>query len=517
MEPKAIQDFETVQALLNFSYELTIGNMDAAYQAVRLIKSSNVWENMAHMCVKTKRLDVATVCLGNMGLAKGAQALRESIKEPETDARVAMVAIQLGLHDDAEQLYRHCGRFDLLNTFYQASDRWQDALDIATQHDRIHLRATHFAYAKHLESMHDYLGAIRHYEASDTHRFEVPRMLFDAQKTADLEIYVNQKQDKALFKWWAQYCESNGSYIKALQFYERAQDYLALVRCHCYRGDLPAAQSIVQTTQNQAGAYHLARQLEDRGQIAEAIEFFSLGAFVGCLNADIDLQPCSDFTYAEYVTAGQFNHAVRLAKENSMDSVLMALALQSSPRAMLDIAQYYEQRAVSSAAVNAGQLQRAPEAVKVFIRNAILLYHKGGKVPRALDLCFRSHLHESLRNIADDLSVDTDPELLVQVASFFMQHGQFQKAAQLQITAGRIRDALQLCMEHNVDISDEMAEQMTLPKSKDAAQNAVRIECLLKLALCCESRGNYQLAAKKYTQAGEKVKAMQVSIIATQS
>jgi|EP01047_Picozoa_sp_COSAG01_P029814 intraflagellar transport protein 140 len=278
MAAKAMQDSDTIQALLNFSYELTIGNMDAAYQAVRLIKSSNVWENMAHVCVKTKRIDVATVCLGNMGLALGAQALRESAKEPEVDARVAIVAIQLGLHEEAEQLYRGCGRYDLLNTLLQACDRWQEALDVATQHDRIHLRSTHFSYAKHLESMQEYLKAIQHYEASDTHRFEVPRMLFDAQKIPDLEIYVNQKQDKTLFKWWAQYCESNGSYVKAVQFYERAQDYLSLVRCHCYKGDLAAAQSIVQTTQNPAAAYHVARQLEDSGQTAQAIEYFSLGA-----------------------------------------------------------------------------------------------------------------------------------------------------------------------------------------------------------------------------------------------
>jgi len=26
-----------------------------------------VWENMAHMCIKSKRLDVAEMCLGNMG------------------------------------------------------------------------------------------------------------------------------------------------------------------------------------------------------------------------------------------------------------------------------------------------------------------------------------------------------------------------------------------------------------------------------------------------------------------
>lgn len=49
------------------------------------------------MCVKTQRLDVAKVCLGNMGHARGAKALREAEREPEQEARVAMLAIQLGM------------------------------------------------------------------------------------------------------------------------------------------------------------------------------------------------------------------------------------------------------------------------------------------------------------------------------------------------------------------------------------------------------------------------------------
>ena len=49
------------------------------------------------MCVKTRRLDVASVCLGNMGHARGAKFLREAMKEPELDARVAALATQLGL------------------------------------------------------------------------------------------------------------------------------------------------------------------------------------------------------------------------------------------------------------------------------------------------------------------------------------------------------------------------------------------------------------------------------------
>ena len=37
------------------------------------------------------------VCLGNMGHARGAKALREAGKEAELDARVATLAMQLGL------------------------------------------------------------------------------------------------------------------------------------------------------------------------------------------------------------------------------------------------------------------------------------------------------------------------------------------------------------------------------------------------------------------------------------
>lgn len=62
-----------------------------------LLFSETVWENMAKMCVKTKRLDVATLCLGHMGHARGARALRYAMKEPQLDARVAMLALQLGM------------------------------------------------------------------------------------------------------------------------------------------------------------------------------------------------------------------------------------------------------------------------------------------------------------------------------------------------------------------------------------------------------------------------------------
>ena len=45
------------------------------------------------MCVKTKRFDVAQICIGNMRFSRGAKAIRDSIKEEPLGARLAMVAV----------------------------------------------------------------------------------------------------------------------------------------------------------------------------------------------------------------------------------------------------------------------------------------------------------------------------------------------------------------------------------------------------------------------------------------
>ena len=49
------------------------------------------------MCVKTQRLDVAARCLGNMGNARAAKAVREAKEIPEHEARLAILAVHLGM------------------------------------------------------------------------------------------------------------------------------------------------------------------------------------------------------------------------------------------------------------------------------------------------------------------------------------------------------------------------------------------------------------------------------------
>lgn len=56
-----------------------------------------VWNSLAKMCVKTRKLDVAAACLGHMANATAARAVRLAINDEHLciEAKLAVLAIQL--------------------------------------------------------------------------------------------------------------------------------------------------------------------------------------------------------------------------------------------------------------------------------------------------------------------------------------------------------------------------------------------------------------------------------------
>jgi intraflagellar transport protein 140 len=268
-------DNNTTDALLNFSYFLTIGDMDEAFKAIKLIKKESVWENMAQMCVKSHRVDVAKVCLGNMGNVKGIRLLREEAnKGADSDTQVALIALNLGMIDEAEKLLVTAKRYDLLNKFYQNTDQWPKALDIANKHDRIHLRNTCFNYAKFCEERNDLAMAIEYFEKSDTHRVEVPRMFLERDELVNLQKYTEKTRDKELFRWWGHYFESMGNIESAIDCYKQACDNLSLCRVFCLNENMKAAIELCNDTSDATASYHLARQFERKKNFKEAINYY---------------------------------------------------------------------------------------------------------------------------------------------------------------------------------------------------------------------------------------------------
>jgi intraflagellar transport protein 140 len=243
---------------------------------------------------------------------------------------------------------------------------------------------------------------------------------------------------------------------------------------------MDGAMIIIDETRDKAASYHFAQRREAAGELRDAIGFY---AFSGC-----------------------YNHAIRLARLAHLDSEVMRYSIMATPAIMLDCAQHFE--------------------MKCEFDKAVQLYHKAGDLPRALDLCFRAGneladdpgrktqsaaMFEMINTIAADLGATSSPQTLARCAEFLVQNKQFPRAVELYVLAKKYVQAIEMCLQHKVVISEELTEKLTPPESEMDAPN--RKEALKNLGKVLRDQGSFVLAARKYTQAGDKVRAMKCLVL----
>uniref|UniRef100_A0AC35UC71 ANAPC4_WD40 domain-containing protein n=1 Tax=Rhabditophanes sp. KR3021 TaxID=114890 RepID=A0AC35UC71_9BILA len=454
-------DRKSIDAMLNFSFYLTIGQMDNAFKAIQFIKSESVWTHMAQMCVKTRRLDVAIVCLGNMGHAVGARAVKQIMNEDVAEeVKIAMLAVQLGMIAEAANLYYECQRFDLLNNLYQACGKWTEAFEIASNCDRIHLKNTHYNYAVYLESNLKYNLAIEHYEKSNTYIDEVPRILI--KETRAVELYVKRMKDTKLYRWWAMYLESMNQVPSAINFYEQANDFHSICRILCDSNNLVMAEKILAETNDSGGLLCLGRAYERTESFDQAVEM--------------------------YTKAKAYGSAIRLAKEHQMNDRLANLAIYVGVKQIIEVAKYYED-------------------IPGEVDKAIMLYQKANMLTKAMDLAFETDQFGALDLIVNDFTDKTDPNVLKKAAELYSKNQDDKKAVYLLGLAKEYALAVKMCLDNNVVITDEMADLLT-PSKQQLPNDIERRKLLEKIGECCLTQGNYYNAAKKFAQAGNTGLAM---------
>ncbi|VDP95908.1 unnamed protein product [Trichobilharzia regenti] len=67
---------------------------------------------------------------------------------------------------------------------------------------------------------------------------------------------------------------------------------------------------------------------------------------------------------------------------------------------------------------------------------AVLLYHKAGKINRAVELAFSTRQFSALQSVAGSLDERIDPTMLKQCSEFFIQNNQFDRAVEV-LAAGK--------------------------------------------------------------------------------
>ncbi|OUC47687.1 hypothetical protein D917_06733 [Trichinella nativa] len=215
-------DSESKAAILDFSMHLAAENTEEALKAIRSIKTTTVWKNVAKMCVRCRRFDVAMFCLrkiGNARIIRNIRHARQSITQ--TEALLGILAIHLGLTNLAVEFFHNSGRYDLLNQLYQDLGNWEE------------------------KALHNW------------------KLTFS-----------ESKQSRCTLDWWAQFLESRGQLDEAMKAYTKANDICSVIRILCHQGNAKEAISLAETTNDRSAYYQLARHFESTNAKDQALQFF---------------------------------------------------------------------------------------------------------------------------------------------------------------------------------------------------------------------------------------------------
>jgi intraflagellar transport protein 140 len=275
-----------------------------------------------------------------------------------------------------------------------------------------------------------------------------------------LRKFMQTTTDNEMLKWYAQYIESTGDMENAFKIYQKAEDYFSQVRILCFLGQLSRADAVAKNSGDKSACYHLARHYENIGKFQDAIQF--------------------------YTRAQTFANAVRICKENDLQEELWTVAMIARGKDKANAAAYFEE---------VGDYKRAVE-----------LYHRSGFIHKAIEMAFNSQQADILQVIASELDSKSDPELVARCAEFFQSINLNQKAVVLLANARQFENALIVAEKHSVPITETLSEMLT--PNKDELDDEKRNEILVKIGDLLQEQGDYHSATKKFTQAGDKIKAM---------
>ncbi|KAL7515538.1 hypothetical protein ACHAXN_013421 [Cyclotella atomus] len=442
-------------ALIDFSF-YSIGDVDKSLEALQYVKSPNAWKNLAPICISMKRLDLVKSCLSNVASQEGLAEFELAQKEPEVECAFAFAAIQFGLYDTAKEFYIECNRHDLLNQLLQKLGQWDDAMKVAEGNDRLHLDLTRYNFARSLESKGelDMAMSILGKDAKKSAKF---KQLVQERRLDELEYFVSQQNEKDLYSWLGDYFISLNDHVKACDYYALAGNDLKLVELYCNEGNFETARGVVEEGENAAAAYFLARFYTGR----EAVHLYTMG--------------------------GLFNHAIRVAMSDGLDSELLEIAQKCNPEQASACARYFEKKGLLS--------------------DACKLYAKSGQESKALSLCLAILDKEENSDATDVLVsiVKESKEIPSDLSEKILQ--QLQQAGETDLMLDVVmcsnakdpQTCLRFCSEHNVQLTQDVASNMLLLCESEKEKH--ELACMI--AEKSFEQRDYLLASDLYSRCGQ--------------
>ncbi|KAI3658438.1 hypothetical protein MP638_007540 [Amoeboaphelidium occidentale] len=445
-----------IKKTLDFSINVLSGKIHELMQTDKEYKNPKVWESAARMSARAGIVLSAESCLGLMRQPYRLHYIRH-LNEKE---KLLEISEFLGLSKDYSSLDEQNVDYKCKIKHLLEKHDFERAIEMSEKHYRIGLKHCYFAKAQREEQLGNFKEAAINYCKSGNGTTEIGRML---QQYPNEYSVIMEGCDVRMEQWWAKYAESQGSLEEARDLYEKCKNYESLVRVLCKLGEIEKATEVAISAESKPACFQLAKYFNSQGDFSNAVKYFG--------------------------KASCFHHACMIAKDNQMYPELLQMAMLGGQTLMLNMALVFEEIGLYDKAAN--------------------LYYKGGRYGKAIQLCLEHKLDQLLDLISSDANHNQDQEAVELLARHFATKGDSQKTLDLLIKSCKIDEALKLARARKFKVTEDLAESITKRISDEKSfANEEKQKNLVRLADLCFEQGSYQLASKKYTQAGDRLQAM---------
>ena len=463
----------SIRILACFTHDLIYGEENHALQCIAGVNSTtvNILSLLAKISLRHGNIRVCSYCLSKSMNFTCLGTLRRfnffSGQGVLDVAQKAIIASHLGMHNESHDRLMDASLYHLCTEFLQAAGKWNDAVRVAEEKDRIHMQNIQFLFARHFEEVGRVDDAIKLYKLNYSSQHEVFRLLLHNFKlSADVEKIIPQNLASA--RLWAHYFASNGCIDEAYKWFEKYADIGGMVDIVCKKGEPMLAVQKVQDYEGNRnpGSFKIARCFE-----------------VDVLNFSAS---CS-----HYENAAAMRNALQIAMVHDLYNHVERLGLSSTNTThSLIAARYLEKREVYDGAVS--------------------IYLRAREYERAIKICFKAELFDTLLSIIEGMnSASISREMLHRCTEFLIERSKFSEAVSLFLANKEVKSALDLSLSYNVILTEDILHSAAFATTE---VNDDRRRILCEVADVCEEQGSFKLAAKIFTLSGDKVQAMKALI-----
>lgn len=358
---------------------------------------------------------------------------------------------------------------DKLAFIKNLSTNYDDVATVCAPMDKLNQRAN--TYLAGL--MNEYDGKIdQAIDLFDQAECKAPEVLRIAMHSSNLkQIFMSSvggNSDPQLHRWIGRFYEYHQIYDTAISHYDICGDLRESIRLLCLQGRYEEANRRVSDTDQRSAICLYARLLTKRlPQLTDQTQIRALKKQIVSL----------------YQQAIQPGPAFEFAFTNDMIEEIIQLSLSAPKPLVAKAALHFE--------------------MQNNVRLAALLYHRAGRMNKALELCLSANSTDALDEIADSVKEGTDPSVLERCAEVFMNNKQHKRAANFFALARKVDRAKEICIKYDVKLPTEFIEQLANIPSSSIDPTTRR-----QIAELCEQQKQYITAAQIYIKLNDHLSAM---------